>query len=77
MERLSGVVGSLSEAVFNQRTDDHILEIFSMGLTGQGAGSWVQCGFGFHERHMEALGWAGGSSDSASILEALESAVAQ
>lgn len=28
--------GPLSEAVFNQRTDDRMLEIFSMGLTGQG-----------------------------------------
>lgn len=35
MERLSGDGGSLSEAALNQRTGDHILEMFSLGLLSQ------------------------------------------
>lgn len=50
------VVGSLSGLVLNQRTDDHILEMFSVGLMSWESWNPMQHRFSFHERHVEALG---------------------
>lgn len=82
------VVGSSSEAVLNQRTDDRILEMFSTGLMSwEGGGlepdacqSSLQLGFRIQGRRAEA--WERGrgrhswtcSSASASIFEVFESA---
>lgn len=67
----------MSGAVLNQRTDDHILEMFSVGLMSRESWNPMQHRFSFHERHVEALETGWGLSDSTSILEALESIVAQ
>lgn len=82
------VVGSSSEAVLNQRTDDRILEMFSTGLMSwEGGGlepdacqSSLQLGFRIQGRRAEAGERGRGrhswtcSSASASIFEAFESA---
>lgn len=84
--RLPGAVGSRAEAVLNQRTDDCMLEMFSAGLRSRWGWNSVpaRVPVGLCSDAMEGmwrpwergwgLQWWTCSSDSASILEAFESA---